>query len=65
MASRSARIQKIPMQVILADGDTFVCPSCGRKELKATLEQPIHFFCRCGQVYLEKDFPASNETERS
>jgi hypothetical protein len=41
----------------MADGSLFRC-KCGSTEFKITKQDvPLHYFCRCGQVYTANDFP--------
>jgi hypothetical protein len=54
MASRAAQTRENPVQIKLKDGSDFVCP-CGRRDFRVT-EEPIHWICQCGRIYVEKDF---------
>lgn len=53
MASKAAKTNKVPVQIKLADEAFFAC-SCGSTEFRVT-EKPVHWFCRCGQIYTSKD----------
>lgn len=53
MASQRAKTQKAPVKINLDDGSVFKCP-CGSTEFRH-VEEPLHWFCRCGQVYTAKD----------
>ena len=56
LASRTAPTENAPVQVMMDTGFPFEC-KCGSTEFKITKDDaPLHYFCRCGQVYTEKDF---------
>lgn len=61
MASSAAKTQKTPVQVRLADGSNFACP-CKSTEFRI-IEEPAHWFCRCGQIYVAGDLPPLWEGE--
>ena len=56
MPTSAAPTHPSPVQIKLADGSLFAC-RCKSTEFRvlADPDAPVHYFCRCGQVYVPTD----------